>query len=800
MQYAMLPPAPRALVRHVFSFRTAVLILFGWAAVWSHTGATVRAQQLLASPTVPTSGGYGIDVASVGDLNGDATPDLLVGASGSTVQGVSGAGRAYAVSGATQRVIHTLVPPTPMADGFFGRRVTGLGDINGDGVPEMAVGAWQERANGFERAGRVHVFDGSTGAHLHTVTSPNPEKNGFFGLQVAGVGDVSGDQMPDLLVSAIREDTDGDSFAQDDQGRVYIFSGADGSVVRTLEPLGSLANLVMAQYGIAVASLGDLDGDGTPDLAVGANQQSTAARSQEGAVYVYSGRTGQVLAEVYSPRAENFGRFGQSVAAVGDRTGDAVPEVLVGAVGEDGGGTYNAGRAYILDGAQLAAGQRTVVRRIETPNPEQFGNFGWAVDGAGDIDGDGTPDLLVNAVGETAGGVDDAGRVYIMSGASGAMLYQLRSPNAGIDHAFGTATAGVADFNADGRPDVLIGAPQEDIGATVGAGRAYLFSPTARATASVTSDGIHPFGATGVAIDFASVSGSGTVTVERFGYGPVGTGGISERNVSAYRFVITASSGLTFGDAAAVRFDVADLSGISDPAAVTAYKREAPGVGSFAEVATTYDGASNELVATTGSFSAFVFASETEPLPVEWATVNAKVDGPVVRLTWATASETGNAGFNVQRRAGEALAWTTIGHVEGRGTSQQMQSYRFTDGSAPYAADRLAYRIQQVDTDGSVAFSEVVTVQRNASAVELRAPYPNPAREQLVVRYAVPTRRPVTLVLYDVLGRTVRTVAHTSARGRNMQRVDLQGLASGLYILRLTAGSVVRTRKITVLR
>jgi len=189
-----------------------------------------------------------------------------------------------------------------------------------------------------------------------------------------------------------------------------------------------------------------------------------------------------------------------------------------------------------------------------------------------------------------------------------------------------------------------------------------------------------------------------------------------------------------------------------------------------------------------------------DPLPVELASLDARANGQEVRLTWQTVSETNNAGFEVQRKAGQQGAWTRVGSVEGAGTTTEAQSYRFTDGDLPYEADALTYRLRQVDTDGSVNFSETVTVKRGVDEVEILGTYPNPARGQATVRYALPERRNVSVRLYDALGREVRTLIRAEQKGRHERQVDLSSLASGAYFLRLRAGEQTRTQQLTVVR
>jgi hypothetical protein len=144
-----------------------------------------------------------------------------------------------------------------------------------------------------------------------------------------------------------------------------------------------------------------------------------------------------------------------------------------------------------------------------------------------------------------------------------------------------------------------------------------------------------------------------------------------------------------------------------------------------------------------------------------------------------------------------------MGSVDGAGTTNEPQSYTFRDEDVPYDADSLTYRLKQIDTDGSVAYSEAVTVARSAvEQVRLLGTYPNPARGRATVRFAVPAgpAQNVTLRLYDVLGRQVRTVSSTATAGRHEQQLDTGRLPSGTYFLRLTVGGTTRTQQLTVVR
>ena len=236
----------------------------------------------------------------------------------------------------------------------------------------------------------------------------------------------------------------------------------------------------------------------------------------------------------------------------------------------------------------------------------------------------------------------------------------------------------------------------------------------------------------------------------------------------------------------------------------------APGNGPFAALDTQVDSmgtpsdpSDDEIYATVPGFGEFVLARDSEPLPVELSGFEATLDGEdAVRLTWTTATETGNAGFRVQRKAGGAGggSWTTVGSVKGEGTTTKPASYRYADEGLPYEADRLTYRLKQVDTDGSTSYSKKVTVSREVKETELLGTYLNPARTQATLRYAVPERQDVKIYLYDVLGRRVQTVVDGEREGRHKQQLDTSRLASGVYFLRLRAEGATKTQKLTVVR
>jgi hypothetical protein len=238
------------------------------------------------NPTPQIFTSFGAAVAGVGDLNGDGIPDFLVGAEQLDVGGVEGQGQASVFSGADGSLLYILDNPSPQS-GRFGFAVAGMADVNNDGTPDLLVGALEQDVAGTAGQGQAFVFSGINGSLLYTVTTPTPEASANFGYAVTGTGDVNGDGIPDLLVGA----PDRDVGVADDQGQAFVFSGADGSLLHTLNDPTPQAD---AFFGAAVAGITDVNGDGVSDLLVGAQGQDIGGNVNQGQAFVFSGADGSL--------------------------------------------------------------------------------------------------------------------------------------------------------------------------------------------------------------------------------------------------------------------------------------------------------------------------------------------------------------------------------------------------------------------------------------------------------------------------------------------------------------------------
>lgn len=207
-----------------------------------------------------------------------------------------------------------------------------------------------------------------------------------------------------------------------------------------------------------------------------------------------------------------------------------------------------------------------------------------------------------------------------------------------------------------------------------------------------------------------------------------------------------------------------------------------------------------------GIFDDALYQFVCTTIPVELAAFTGRINGTSVTLRWQTASETNNAGFRVQRKRkqehNQTTAWTTIGFVEGMGTTTKPQSYDFVDEELPPSADTLSYRLKQIDTDGTASYSETRTVALGPpNQTALHAPVPNPTRGSVTLRYHLPTETEVAIRLFDVMGRKVATLRRGAEEaGRKQVQVSTSRLSPGAYFVRMQVGTTVQTQRLTVVK
>lgn len=341
---------------------------------------------------------------------------------------------------------------------------------------------------------------------------------------------------------------------------------------------------------------------------------------------------------------------------------------------------------------------------------------------------------------------------------------------------------------------------------------------TATEVAFVNSNRSVDFTGPGVEMDVAGLTRGGLFTVKYFNAddAPNASWSCSTSEwdrVSPYAWTI--DDGLaTISADTRIRFALSSLAesgGVDTPSGV-AVLHDPPGDGACqtirpADVEVDDRGTStttDDVLIVDGltSFGTFRFAGNgAGPLPVELARFEGRATRDDVQLTWTTLSETNNDRFILQRTEDPVQGWKNAGEVDGAGTSQKALTYRFTDTTIPYDADELHYRLRQVDADGDdVVISKTVVQRSGPSEAELLGTYPNPARTTMTVRMGAPESQRVTVRLFDILGREVRTVYEGRLVGRRKSRIDVSSLAPGTYFLRMETEGAIRTQKLTIVR
>lgn len=365
---------------------------------------------------------------------------------------------------------------------YSGSSVSGAGDVNGDGLSDLVIGSPFADAGTSRYGGAMHVVfgkEGTQGIELNGLGSAGFKIEGIdgsissaVGACVSGAGDTNGDGLCDVLGSAFDPSRVGTSFVvfgKADSGTVPLASiGARGASIRGAD-----------QSGLSLSGAGDVNGDGYPDVIIGAPGASPDGRSHAGACYVVFCTPGMESIDPVSSATNGFmiagarvgDALGNAVSGAGDVNGDGLADVIVGA-SEAGDCAYSfcqRGRAYVIFGkpdnqsvdlAELGNGG------FQMQGVTRFANLGGSVSGAGDVNGDGLADVIVGAHGTVYGGNSSAGAAYVIYGKTdggpvdpanlAAGGFVIGGADLGDFAGFGVAGAG--DFDGDGFADVIVGA------------------------------------------------------------------------------------------------------------------------------------------------------------------------------------------------------------------------------------------------------------------------------------------------------------------------------------------------------
>ncbi len=496
--------------------RVVVCVMAAGVGLNAHANYATGLADLRMTGHPQAAAANGSAMTSLGDINGDGYSDFGVGVPGDNLGGTAfGAGSfsIYLGHPADDRPGASSILRTfgTQADMQLGASIAGVGDVNGDGLDDFVVGAPGTTVGGTPGVGRAFLYFGrADAARVVAAELGGTQGNAAYGSSVAGAGDVNGDGYADVLIGAPFFDSPAPGGGN--AGQVLLYFGGPGafntSADAVLNP--TAAN---SRFGYSVSGVGDMNGDSFADIVVGVPKASVG-QTLEGAGLLYLGGSGTFdpNADLAFESNQANAELGTAVAGAGDVNGDGYSDVALGAPLYDNGQT-DEGAVFIYHGGSAVNNVADAVLERDVA----AASFGAAIAGA-DSNGDGYSDLAIGAPTVSDYSIPNFGTVWMFPGSASGLgndAFNVRglasSTTAGR---FGSALS-FTDYNADGFPELFVGAPTETGPAGAGQGFSYLVRAARRLsnTVDTTVQGTQGGAQLGHALATGDVNGDGYADV-----------------------------------------------------------------------------------------------------------------------------------------------------------------------------------------------------------------------------------------------------------------------------------------------
>ncbi|TLU94715.1 FG-GAP-like repeat-containing protein [Dyadobacter sediminis] len=419
----------------------------GAAFVYHGSAAGLSATPISMLESNQASAQFGNIVASAGDVNGDGYSDVIVGAP--LYDNVySNDGAAFVWLGKPDSVISENNYATKLEFAYPNMSIANAGDVNGDGFSDFIVGV-----PGYNAKGAVFIYHGSI---LGLSTNPsttieNIPMSAAFGSSVSRAGDVNGDGYGDIIVADV-------SYSDINKGAAFVYYGSAQGINKNVSTIIKNKQSESLMFGKSVSSAGDVNGDGYGDVLIG-DVSYTNGQYDEGAVFVHHGSAAGInpVAALTLESDKDFAQFGYSVSCAGDINGDGYADIITGAP-EYSNGQNKEGAAFVYYGAAPGISKNSV-QKLE--KDIAAANMGISVSGAGDVNGDGKSDVIVGANLYSNGQAQEGAAMIYYGDALNHKLISVPSilesnqPGAKM----GTSVSGAGDMNGDGYSDVIVNFP-----------------------------------------------------------------------------------------------------------------------------------------------------------------------------------------------------------------------------------------------------------------------------------------------------------------------------------------------------